>query len=440
MNFLDLLRLVATNLGRARFRAALSASGVLIGTGAVVILISVAAGLQGFTTQNLSTIGPLNEITVNRRGGFGGNNQFIVGLNEQDVKALTPQYLQDLAKSPGVAAVTPLGRLSSTTVKSSQLQSGATVYGIDPAALPDFDLPFASGSLDLGRGKVFVGSNVGSTFTDPRKPRGNLADPIDLQGKTLTIRITRNTSTGQQSVRQVQVRVTGVLAARGSQYDNNVFIQLSDYEELQAWQSGKRANRRVDGYTQALVLASDPSKVNDITTQLQNDGFFAFSSQAIVDRLNSTFSVLQGFVGAVGVIALAIAGTGIANTLITAIYERTREIGLMKAVGATDDQVMAVFLAEAGAIGGLGGLGGTLLGWLVALAANVLVQQYYLPTLTASSGGTTTSTAASGTLIAAPAWLLIGVPFFAVFMGVAAGWYPARRAASLDPVVALRSE
>lgn len=443
MPILDLLRLVLTNLGRARFRAALSASGVLIGTASVVILVSVASGMQSFATRNLSTIGPLNEVTVNRRGGFGGGGggpQFLVGLSASDVKVMSPQYLADLKQKPGVTAVTPLGRLSGVSVRYLQYQSGSTVYGVDPVAIESFALPFQGGSLDLGRGKVYVGAYVGQSFTDPRKPRGNQVDPMDLMGKTLVLRLTHNSAGGGTSTRLVQERVTGVLQPRGNQYDYNVYLQLTDYEELNGWVAGKRANRRLDGYSQATVLATDPSKVTDITTQMQTDGFSAFSSQTIVDRLNSTFSVLQAFVAAVGVIALAIAGTGIANTLITAIYERTREIGLMKAVGATDDQVMAVFLAEAGAIGGLGGVGGMVAGWLISLGANVLVQQYYLPSVTAQSGGTASTATASAGVIAAPAWLFIGVPLFAAVMGIVAGYYPARRAAALDPVEALRAE
>jgi putative ABC transport system permease protein len=107
----------------------------------------------------------------------------------------------------------------------------------------------------------------------------------------------------------------------------------------------------------------------------------------------------------------------------------------MKAVGATDGQVMSVFLGEAAAIGGLGGLGGLAVGWLVSAGVNLIVQQYYLSQLTSQGGS-----APSGDVVVTPLWVCIVVPLFATGMGMLAGIYPARRAASLDPVEALRAE
>jgi len=136
-------------------------------------------------------------------------------------------------------------------------------------------------------------------------------------------------------------------------------------------------------------------------------------------------------VGGIGVVVFVIAGMGIANTLITAIYERTAEIGLMKAVGATSRQVTLVFLAEAAAIGGGGGLIGLIVGWLLSQLADVLLRQ----TVSSQLSG-----AGVASYIATPLWLFAVAPLFAAGVGILAGLYPARRAAALDPVVALRYE
>jgi putative ABC transport system permease protein len=205
---------------------------------------------------------------------------------------------------------------------------------------------------------------------------------------------------------------------------------------LNTWvNGGTRANRSKDGYGEAIVLATNADEVTGITEDLQDEGFIAFSSQQILSEINKTFAILQAFVAGIGLVTLTIAGTGIANTLITAIYERTNEIGLMKAVGATDEQVMGVFLAEAGAIGALGGVGGVTIGVAVCFGVNILIQQYYLQQLAAQGGS-----AGNGDIVVTPLWLFIIAPVFAAFIGVLAGIYPARRAAALDPVVALRSE
>src|SRR4029078_10683678 len=108
---------------------------------------------------------------------------------------------------------------------------------------------------------------------------------------------------------------------------------------------------RLSGYSGATLLVADAKTQSALEKQIQEDGFFATSPNQILQQINRTYAALQAFVGGVGLITLLIAGTGVANTLITAIYERTAEIGLMKAVGASTRQVMLIFLTEAGAIG-----------------------------------------------------------------------------------------
>ncbi|MBI3360169.1 MAG: ABC transporter permease [Chloroflexi bacterium] len=429
----DLIKLIFTNLTRSRFRAALSASGVVIGTAAVVILVSLATGVQAYASQGLRSIGPLNQIQVNSRRGGGGMG-FFVGLSETNATKLTPKYLEQLARQTEVAAVTPRERLSGVELNYKRFRSGATIFGESMAGLRDFGLTAQSGSLSPGKREVIVGAKVGESFTDPRRAGDNQVAAVNLQGRTLSIRLSRKDANGKTVTRLVQVHVTGVLAEQGGDSDYNVLMPLSDYEELNAWLKGARTNRQQDGYSSATVLARSSENVATLTQKIQSDGLSAFSSQQALDRINGVFNVLQAFVGGIAAITLAIAGTGIANTLITAIYERTREIGLMKAVGATDGQVLTVFLAEAGAIGAIGGAGGLLVGWGFSFAANILVRQFYLSQLT--QGGSSPQ----GDLVVTPLWVFIAGPLLAVGMGMLAGLYPARRAASLDPVEALRSE
>jgi len=125
---------------------------------------------------------------------------------------------------------------------------------------------------------------------------------------------------------------------------------------------------------------------------------------------------------------------GIANTLTMAIYERTREIGLMKALGASNRDVMTIFLGEAGAIGFLGGLGGAVIGLLLSAVANVVYGLYL------QSQGTTVSAGASTAITSVPLWLPLAAVLFATAIGLLSGLYPAQRAARLEPVAALKYE
>jgi ABC-type antimicrobial peptide transport system permease subunit len=153
-----------------------------------------------------------------------------------------------------------------------------------------------------------------------------------------------------------------------------------------------------------------------------------------VQGINNFYKILQVVLGGVGAIALLVAAIGIANTMAMSILERTREIGLMKAVGATNRDVLAIFLGEAAGIGFIGGLGGVLIGWLAGQALNV-VAVVYLAQQAAEQGGLPPSVA-----VYTPLWLPIFVLLFSIFIGMISGLYPALRAATMIPVQALKYE
>jgi putative ABC transport system permease protein len=173
-----------------------------------------------------------------------------------------------------------------------------------------------------------------------------------------------------------------------------------------------------------------------VEREILGQGFAAYSARSVLQSVNMVFLIIQGVFGGIGAIALIVAAFGIANTMTMAIYERTREIGLMKAVGATNRDVMSIFLAEAGAIGLLGGLGGVLLG--AGLGALIdLIAGTYLAAQAVQSGAAPSETIS---IIHTPLWLPVFALLFSALVGVVSGIYPAMRAVSLSPVAALKYE
>ncbi|MCC7352960.1 MAG: ABC transporter permease [Anaerolineae bacterium] len=218
-------------------------------------------------------------------------------------------------------------------------------------------------------------------------------------------------------------------------------MSLKDVIALNDYIQGRRFDPKKDGYNQVVVKTASSRQVPAVQQKIREMGFDAYSLQDAVQGINSFFRVLQAILGGIGGIALLVAAVGIANTLTMAIYERTKEIGLMKAVGATNRDVMSIFLGEAGSIGFLGGVIGVLFG----LGAGVVINLFAASALGNSSPGVGPIIppgpgGVSGDILHTPLWLLPFAVVFATGVGLVSGVYPALRATALDPLRALKYE
>lgn len=446
MNFFDLLRLITGNLNRRKARVALTAIGVVIGTAAVVILVSLAIGLQKNANEQLYGIGDLTLIQVSPSYGEGGmmmgGGGFAMGGGgggggvPSDLPKLTNAALDEIRAIPGVVAVIPQEYFYSMMImKYQRLEGNSNLRGVDASDLSLLGLEAQQGSTEVKRGGVVIGAMVAANFYDPRlRPGQEPPPPPDLYDQQIQIIAVKWDAEGNEIRKNLSVRVTGVLTEKGDDSDWSVFIPFSDVKALNEWANGTKINYNKDGYNQVIVKVADAKQALDIADQIIAMGFQAFTMQSFVEGLNNFYMVLQVIFGGMGAIALLVAAIGIANTMTMSILERTREIGLMKAVGATNRDVLSIFLGEAAGIGFLGGLGGVVIGWLAGQALNVLAI-VYLANQSTQQGGPPPSVA-----VYTPAWLPLFALAFATFIGMLSGLYPALRAATMIPVQALKYE
>ncbi|MGH2593868.1 MAG: ABC transporter permease [Anaerolineae bacterium] len=441
MKLFDLLSLVLDNLARRKARVALTAVGVIIGTAAVVVLVSLATGLQRNATEQLAGIGDLTLINV--FPSFGGGPGPIVisepggpGGGPKPQAIINDEAIESIQALPGVTAVIPRDYLQAGAwLEVGQLQGGGGILGIPPEGVDVLGLKAAQGEVALARNTIIAGSQIATAFFPKRFRPGAQAPPLpDLFDKTLKLILTKFSQDGVEVRKTLQVRVVAVLQQTGGEPDYSIYMPLDQVTSFNEWALGKKINRNRDGYQQLAVKASGVDKVLDIADAIKALGFEAFSPQSFVQGINGFFLVLQVIFGGVGAIALLVAAIGIANTMAMAVLERTREIGLMKAVGATNRDVLAVFLGEAGGIGLVGGLGGVALGWGAGQIINV-VALAFLAGQAAQNGGPPPSIA-----VYTPAWLPIFAIVFASIIGILSGLYPALRAATLNPMEALKYE
>jgi putative ABC transport system permease protein len=439
----DLLRLIFGNLSRRKARVALTAIGVVIGTAAVVILVSLAIGLQKNANEQLYGIGDLTQIQVMPvYGGEGGPIMMGPGgggpvqTQPTEQKLLTNFALADLRAIAGVDVVIPRDFLmTGGMMKYQKLESGANIIGIDTTDLSKLGLEATEGSTELARGAIVIGVMVANNFYDPKiRPGQEPPPPPQLYGQQIQLTISKWDAQGVETRKNLSLRVTGVLKETRGESDWSIYMPLDQLKALNEWAMNRRINYNKDGYSQVVVKVSDVDQVLDITQQITDLGYQAYTPQSFVQGINNFYKILQVIFGGVGAIALLVAAIGIANTMAMSILERTREIGLMKAVGATNRDVLAIFLGEAAGIGFIGGLGGVIIGWLAGQGLNVIAI-VYLASQAGQQGGPPPSVA-----VYTPVWLPIFALVFATFIGMMSGLYPALRAATMIPVLALKYE
>ena len=441
MRFIDLIRLIFGNLSRRKARVALTAIGVVIGTAAVVILVSLAIGLQRNANEQLYGIGDLTQIQVSPTygegpvmvsGGGGGGG----AGNPTQTKLLTNLALDELRAIPGVEWVIPREFLwAGGMVKYQKLEGWANIIGVDVDDLADFGLEATQGDTALGRTTIVVGPMVANNFYDPRpRPGAEPPAPPDLYDQQVQFIVSKWDSQGNETRKTISLRVAGVLKETRGESDWTVYMPLEQVKALNEWTQNRRINYNKDGYGMAVVKVADVDQVIAITDQITEMGFQAYTPQAFVQGINNFYVILQVIFGGVGAIALLVAAIGIANTMAMSILERTREIGLMKAVGATNRDVLAIFLGEASGIGFIGGLGGVIIGWLAGQGINVIAI-VYLANQAGQQGGMPPSVA-----VYTPLWLPIFALVFSTLIGMLSGLYPALRAATMIPVIALKYE
>ena len=439
MKLPDLLALILSNLSRRLGRVALTAIGVVIGTTAVVLLVSLGVGLQQNAESQLGGIGDLTRIVV--YPGYSEPSGPVVvdalgGGQPAQTAPLNEAALQTIAAIPGVTAVIPQDYFQGgATIKLGRLEGGGSILGAGTGDLAALGVTADQGTTELARGTIIVGSQVANNFYDPRlRPGQEPPAPPDLYDQSLTVELIKWSEDGTEIRKKVRARVAGVLAEARDEPDWSIYMPLSDVEGYNTWSTGQRVDRNKNGYNTVVVKVENVDVVLDVTDQITALGFQAYTPQSFVQGISGFYLVLQVVFGAMGAIALLVAAIGIANTMTMAILERTREIGLMKAVGASNRDVLAIFLGEAAGIGFIGGLGGVLISLGLGQILNVIVLGYL-----AGQASQTGAPPPSGA-IATPLWLPTAALVFATLIGLASGLYPALSAATMAPVTALKYE
>jgi putative ABC transport system permease protein len=358
-------------------------------------------------------------------GGGGG------GGGDGTTTLLTNDALATIGAIPGVAAIIPRDYFfGGVNMKFKRLEGGANIIGVGTDSLVNMGLEAEQGVVELAKGTVIIGSQIANNQRPGQEPPA----PPELYDQTISFVFIKWDNDGNEIRKTVPLKVAGVVKETLGESDWSIYMGLDELKVYNEWASGARINYNKTGYNQVVVKVDQVDHVLDVNDQITALGFQAYTPLSFVQGINNFYQILQVIFGGVGAIALLVAAIGIANTMAMAILERTKEIGLMKAIGATNRDVLTIFLGEAAGIGFVGGLGGVLIGWLAGQALNV-VAIVYLAGQASSQGGAPPSIA-----VYTPAWLPVFALLFSTLIGLVSGLYPALRAATMVPVNALKYE
>lgn len=431
----DLSALIFSNLKRMKLRLALTSMGVVIGTTSIVLMVSLGIGLQRNIEQELVGMGPATHITV--------IPAFTPGSME--MPALDSQAISEIEEVANVEAV--MGQVWVETMGRVEFQRRdvhLSAMGVPMDKFEQFGYVVERGRLPRNENEIVLGARMPSMIADEGGFREDLTE--DLLGGRLNATFFEPATGGAggrpdeaeldlpaETTRRLTV--VGILAPADTQVDSTAFVTMDAALEF----NGVRSNRIA--FPNAIARADSPANVAAVEEELRALGYETFSASSLQEGMRVTFLIIQGVLGALGGISMLVAALGIANTMTMSIFERTREIGIMKAVGASGNQIKKVFLGEAAAIGLLGGTVGLLFSVSTAAVANLVVQGLIATEAVGQqAGAAAVGTATQTAFFIIPVWLGVFALVFAAGVGLLAGILPAMRAANLDPLIALRHE
>ncbi len=433
----DLLSMAAKNLMRRKSRTFLTMLGVLIGTTSIVVMVSLGIGLQESQEAMYSQWGSMNEVEVNRSYSYGEEDaETLVALNDEAI-----EYFQTME---GVTAVVPMVQVSANNATYGKLQGWLEVYGIRPEDMATKNLEAAHGRLlqSSDRNAIVVGGMVGDGFYDPNggsnwvegetyeeyqarvyeKTTGMLNKKIDAEFMNYET----------EKSKKVSFQVVGVMPMENSNYSYSAYAPLEVVQKIQKQMltSEERKQKNRNEYSQITIVTEDVAYTKAICQTLRDSGYNVYSIAEDLEGIEDSMQVFQLALGGIGGITLLVAAIGIINTMVMSIYERTKEIAIMKVIGATFTDIRLMFLAEAGMIGLFGGILGLVFSYTLSFLINQLSGDFM---------GNYMGSGEALNLSVIPWWLALFAIVFSILIGLLAGVYPANRAVKLSPIEAMRS-
>lgn len=458
MKISDLLRMAVKNLTSRKLRTFLTILGVIIGSISIIVMVSFGHGITASNKNLIESMGNVKEITVHNKENTNANNSnddmaFSMFGGETN---LNTTHETELMGYPHVEAVVGTINLSGyQIVANNRYESWVQIMGIRPEHIKylDLELEDGAGLSNSMKNIVVFGNGASQDFYDSRGSQGRNADNLDLSKAKLELKPMDqefdefgqpvNTSNNSK-----KLKYGGTLAdTQRWEFNYNAFINIDYARELLIEQDKKnRENQDMNigmgsnskkrdpktRYDSLRVIVEDPSYVEDLKNTLEADGYTVTALTDVLQSFEEQTAIIKWIFGGIGAVSLLVAAIGISNTMVMSIQERTREIGVMKVIGASLQDIKKLFLVEASMIGFLGGVVGVTISYIISHFVNKLATQ----ALSTQLGSVDDIIRIS----IIPPFLAILALVFSALIGLVSGYFPARRAMKLSALDAIRSD
>ncbi len=448
MRFLDLLCMSVNNLRRRKLRTALTVLGVIIGVASVVIMVSLGIGLNQLMLEMYSSYGDMTTISV-----YSNSRYMDAASSDSEPMYLTDEVMEQFKHLDHVDGVSPM--LSCYALfKQGLYETTVDITGVSQEYLEK--IPLGQGQIpeEGGPMKLIYGNCVIQWFRNSKTGEGywetqKLPD-VDFMNKPMFVIFDMDSYYQSQGggenapkpPKKYMIETAGVVEGGVDEYNSYAYSVYTEIEGLKAQLKQIFKKKPIPNqptnkkgkpypyfiYDNAVVFVDDMANVTEVQKVISDMGYQANSQMEWIEQSQQTYDIIQMVLGGIGAISLFVAAIGIANTMMMSIYERTKEIGVIKVLGCDMGNIRNMFLIESGFIGFMGGVIGLSISFAVSYAMN-----NFLGLGQAMMG-------VDGDISRIPLWLAASAVVFAVFVGMAAGFFPSLRAMKLSPLAAIRNE
>lgn len=452
MKIADLVRMCRENLFRRKARTILSVLGVVIGCCSILLMMSIGVGLNASNQQWLEEMGDLTKIDVFAYSNNGGSE---LKLDESTVQALRSlEHVRTVIPKYGSNEL--MFRIVAGNNDRYRVNY-LTVVGMDPDVMDDAGYIVSDGSLPERVDSAIMGQYFEYALQDTRRPDGRnminyyeylygdageeMPEPyLDLLNEKVTLQILDDE---EKAVYEKEILITGKLTENynaGYETSEGLVLRADDLQHI-VKDAYKALDRKLKGslVMSIAVMADDIQNVTAVEDAIHELGYQTNSMVEMRESTEKEMATVQLVLGGIGAVSLLVAAIGIINTMIMSVSERTKEIGIMKAVGCCVRDIRRLFLLESASIGLLGGVIGSVMSYLISCIINLVaggVNEYSEESYTLFETMFTAPTRIS----IIPLWLFLFGLGFSVFIGLAAGFYPANKAVRISALEAMRNE